>query len=80
VRLIGPSRTGLFLYDNHTFIVENFAAPGGDTVTISAVTGNRCKQLVDVVSGDRIPGRASGNEMVFDLALPPASYRVFSAE
>jgi len=80
VRLIGPSQTGLFLYDNHTLIVENFAAPGGGAVAISAVAGKQYKQLVDVVSGDRISGHASGNEMVFDLTLPPASYRVFSAE
>ena len=80
VRLIGPSQTGLFLYDNHTFIVESFAAPGGGASAISAVTGNRYKQLVDVVSGERISGHASGNERVFDLALPPASYRVFAAE
>jgi hypothetical protein len=80
VRLIGPSRTGLFLYDNHTFVVENFAASGGDTVTVSAVTGNRYKTLVDVVSGDRISGHGSGDDIVFDLTLPPASYRVFSAE
>ena len=80
VRLIGPSRTGLFVYDNHTFIVENFAAPGGDAVAISAVTGNRYKQLVDVVTGERISGHASGDAMAFDLTLPPATYRVFSAE
>jgi hypothetical protein len=80
VRLIGPSQTGLFLYDNHTLIVENFAAPGGGAVAISAVAGKQYKQLVDVVSGDRISGHASGNDMVFDLTLPPASYRVFSSE
>jgi hypothetical protein len=80
VRLIGPSRTGLFLYDNHTFIVENFAAPGEAAVAISTVVGKQYKQLVDLVTGDRISGHASGEEMTFDLTLPPASYRVFSAE
>ena len=80
VLLDGPSQTGLFLYDNHKFIVENFAAPGGSTVTAKAVADRKYTKLVDVVSGQQISGQASGDKMVFELTIPPASYRVFSAE
>ena len=80
VRLDGPSQMGLFLYDNQKFIVENFAPPGGGTVTIKAVAGGKYTKLVDVVSGEQIPGQASGDRMVFEVALRPASYRVFSTE
>ena len=80
VRLEGPSQMGLFLYDNQKFIVENFAPPGGGTVTIKAVAGGKYTKLVDIVSGEQIPGQASGDRMVFEIALRPASYRVFSTE
>ncbi len=80
VLLDGPSQTGLFLYDNHKFIVENFAAPGGSTVTAKAVVDSKYTKLVDVVSGQQISGQASGDKMVFELTIPPASYRVFSTE
>jgi hypothetical protein len=80
VLLDGPSQTGLFLYDNHKFIVENFAAPGGSTVTAKAVADRKYTKLVDVVSGQQISGQASGDKMVFELTIPPASYRVFSTE
>jgi hypothetical protein len=80
VRLDGPGQTGLFLYDNHKFIVENFAAPGGSTVTTKALVGGKYTKLVDVVSGEQILGQASGDKMVFEIALRPASYRVFSTE
>ena len=80
VLLDGPSQTGLFLYDNHKFIVENFAAPDGSTVTAKAVVDRKYTKLVDVVSGQQISGQASGDKMVFELTIPPASYRVFSTE
>jgi len=37
-------------------------------------------KLVDVVSGQQMAGKPRGEQMVFEIALPPASYRVFSAE
>jgi hypothetical protein len=80
VRLEGPGQTGLFLYDNRKFIVENFAPPGGSPITAKALVGGKYTKLVDVVSGERIPGQASGDKTVFEIALRPASYRVFSIE
>jgi hypothetical protein len=80
VRLEGPSQIGLFAYDNGKFIVENFAAPGGNTVAARAVVDKKFTKLVDVETGQTIDGQAKGDKMVFELTLPPATYRVLSAE
>ena len=80
VRLEGSSQIGLFAYDNGKFIVENFAAPGGNTVAARAVVDKKFTKLVDVVSGQTLAGQARGDKMVFELTLAPASYRVLSAE
>jgi hypothetical protein len=80
VRIEGPSQVGLFAYDNGKFIVENFAAPGGRSVNIGAMVDKKFPKLVDVVSGQQMAGKPRGEQMVFEIALPPASYRVFSAE
>jgi hypothetical protein len=80
VLLEGPSQVGLFVYDNGKFIVENFAAPGGKAVTVRAVVAGKAAALVDVVSGQRIAGQQRGGKMVFEVAVPPASYRVLGAE
>jgi len=74
------NQTGLFAYDNGRFIVENFAAPGGQAVAARAVVSTKAGALVDVVTGERIAGQARGDRMVFDLTVPAASYRVFSTE
>ena len=80
VVLEGPGQVGLFVYDNGKFIVENFAAPGGKSVAAQALVAGKAATLVDVVTGQRIPGRQRGDRTVFDLTLPPASYRVLGAE
>jgi len=80
VRIEGPSQVGLFEYDNGTFIVENFAAPGGAEAGIRALTDKKYTKLTDVVSGQQIGGQARGNKTVFELTVPAASYRVFAAE
>jgi hypothetical protein len=80
VRIEGPSQIGLFAYDNGKFIVENFVAPGGNSVNTSVIVDKKFPGLVDVVSGQRIAGQPRGEQMVFEIALPPASYRVFSTE
>jgi hypothetical protein len=80
VRLEGSSQIGLFAYDNGKFIVENFAAPGGNTVAARAVVDKKFTKLVDVVSGQTLAGQARGDKMVFEVTVAPASYRVLSAE
>jgi hypothetical protein len=80
VVLEGPAQVGLFVYDNGKFIVENFAPPGGKSVAARAVVAGKAATLVDVVTGQRIPGVPRGARMVFDVTVPPASYRVLGAE
>jgi hypothetical protein len=80
VRLEGPAQIGLFAYDNGKFIVENFAAPGGNAVAVRAVVDKKFTKLVDVVSGQTIAGAARGEKMVFEVTVGAASYRVLSAE
>jgi hypothetical protein len=80
VVLEGPAQVGLFVYDNGKFILENFAAPGGKSVTARALVQGKAAALVDVVTGERIAGQARGARMVFELTVPPASYRVLGAE
>ncbi|MDD4032075.1 MAG: hypothetical protein PHS48_02390 [Bacteroidales bacterium] len=46
VRIEGPSKVGLFVYDNNTFIVESFL---DEPVTIKVVTGENVNQLKNLV-------------------------------
>jgi hypothetical protein len=80
VRIEGPTRAGLFVYDNAKFIVENFAEPGGESMKTSAVLDKKYTKLVDLISGQAIAGQARGDKMVFELVMPAASYRVLGAE
>ncbi len=80
VLLEGPSQVGLFVYDNGKFIIENFAAPGGKSVSARAVVAGKAPTLVDAVSGERISGRPRGAKMVFEVPVPAASYRVLGSE
>jgi hypothetical protein len=80
VRLDGPSQIGLFAYDNGKFIVENFLAPGGKSLSARVAVDKKFTKLVDVVTGQQITGQAAGDRMIFDLTLEPGTYRVLSAE
>ena len=84
VRLEGPGKVSLFVYDNDTFIVESF---WDEPVDVKVVTDDRFTALTDMVTGQaviagsapqgpfgRIPGRR------FDITLSPHSYRVFQAK
>jgi hypothetical protein len=89
VRIEGPSKVSLFVYDNGTFIVENF----NDTaVDIRVVAKQNIGSLVDVQNGSRIeklpevPGAgfrrmsADGPTNSFALTLPPHTFRVFQGK
>lgn len=80
VRLEGPAQVGLFVYDNNTFIVESFKAPGEKPVAVKVVLDRKVTKLTDLVSGKVMPGKADKDGKVFDLSLGPASYRVFAAQ
>jgi hypothetical protein len=77
VRVESPAQVALFLYDNDSFIVESFQ-PQGSQVTI--VTDPRIAKLRDLRSGQLLAGQARGNRMIFDVPIPPHSYRVFAAD
>jgi len=80
VRLEGPTKVGLFVYDNHSFILDNFAAPGGKTASVRAVLDSKFTKLTDLVSGEIVSGESEKGKTVFSLNLAPATYRVFLAE
>ena len=87
-RLEAPGRISLFLYDNHTLIVESFLDSSTD---VSIVAGDRYTRMTDIVSGESISAgkissdipwaRSSGpSDVKFSFSLKPHSYRVFKME
>lgn len=74
VRLEGPASLGLFVYDNHTFIVESFLRYNSD---VKIVVSNQGVQLVDMISGANIEGRDREDGTEFQFKLSPTTYRVF---
>ena len=95
VRLDGPGRTSLFVYDNDTFIVESFLdEPVDVTVTVAKqVTGIRDLQSQEVLSprgaaggfgarrgGFGLAGAGRSAGTTFPLSIEPHSYRVFKTE
>lgn len=90
VRIEGPSKVGLFVYDNATFIVESF----NDTpVNIKIVTDEKVNKLTDITDGIMLSPaekeatdnrlrryRQVENTNEFNLTIMPHSYRAFSIE
>jgi hypothetical protein len=84
VRIDGPSKVALFVYDNNTFIAESFLP---EDAPIRIVLDDRFKSLRDEVTGEaltgkEIPGwrgRKSG-KTGYDATLKPHSFRVFRCE
>lgn len=81
----GPSKVGLFVYDNNTFIVESFR---NEPVTIQLVSYDDISEIKDVVSGvkiEKLPEDNSQNSRwrnpqktyKFRITLMPHSYKVF---
>ena len=84
VRLEGPGKVSLFVYDNDTFIVESFL---DEPVDVQVVTDERLTTLTDLLTGRTVTagpaprspwGRIASRR--FDVALPPHSYRVFQGK
>ena len=83
----GPSKVGLFMYDNRTFVVENF---NDETVEINVVGHpdevNELKSLLDdeTVSAAPAPpatgfwGRRFEPKASFRITLKPHSYKAYS--
>ena len=86
LRLEAPSKVSLFLYDNGTFIVENFR---DEAVTIRVRAKEGINTIVDLLNGaiiEKLPETntafnrrafADDKNNIFRITLLPHSYRVF---
>ncbi len=85
VQLEGPSKVSLFVYDNDTFIVENFH---DEPVDVTVAVGLKSKAIEDVNTGESLPtkerrspagwGRQPKQEaQVATFAIAPHSFRTF---
>ena len=86
LRLEAPSKVSLFLYDNGTFIVENFR---DEAVTIRVRAKEGINTIVDMLNGaiiEKLPETntafnrrafADDKNNIFRITLLPHSYRVF---
>ncbi len=84
LRLEGPSRISLFVYDNGTFIVQSF---NDDPVNIKIITGESVKSLTDLVNNESVNGiirtypgfgrRQPAPDKSFEITLKPHSFRAF---
>jgi hypothetical protein len=79
VRLHGPSKVSVFLYDNNTAVVHSF---NDEPVDIKLVT-KKGRKIKDIESGDNLKGTdipgiwgRPSTEKAFDLTVKPHSYAV----
>jgi hypothetical protein len=77
IRLEGPANLGLFVYDNHTFIVESFLRYNSD---VKIILNKKDMKLADLISGAKIAGRDREDGTEFQIKLLPTTYRVFRYE
>jgi hypothetical protein len=88
VRLEGPNKVSLFVYDNRTFIVESYLDHAA-TVTVAITDG--VAKIVNMESGESIAGEAAATRrgpggrqsasparMNFTITVQPHSYAAFS--
>ena len=89
LRIDAPAKVGLFLYDNNMFIVESFL---DEPVTIKINAKESINKITDLLSGEVINTMPKDNtpntfryrfklddkNNVFEVTLPPHSYRVFT--
>lgn len=83
IRLQGPAKVSVFLYDNNTAVVHSFR---DDPADIRLVT-KKGKNMHDVISGEVLDGKdipgfwgQPSAEKTFSLTLKPHSYRVIKVE
>lgn len=83
VRLHGPAKVSIFLYDNNTAVVHSFR---DDPASIRLVA-SKGKNIKDILSGETIKGKdiqgfwgRPSTEKTFEVTIKPHSYRVFSVE
>jgi len=81
VRVDGPGKVSLFLYDNKTFIVESFLP---ETANISIILGEGVGAVRDLLTGEELAGEAlmdwrqqPTGDVRIDTQVGPHKYRVF---
>lgn len=88
VRLDGPAEVCLFLYDNDTLIVESFR---DEPATVRLVASEGTRGLRDLEGGGVLDGATvpegqgffrspDAGRVVFEVELPPHSFRAFARE
>jgi len=88
VRMEGPNKVSLFVYNNHTFIVESYLDHPA-TMTVSITDG--IAKIVNMESGESIAGEATATRrgpggrqstsparMNFQITIQPHSYAAFN--
>ncbi|MGD9161308.1 MAG: hypothetical protein PVG39_23040 [Desulfobacteraceae bacterium] len=83
VRLYGPARVSVFMYDNNMAVVHSFR---DEPVNIKLVAKKE-RNMKDILSGETLNGKdipgfwgSPSTEKAFDLTVKPHSYRVFKVE
>lgn len=85
VAIEGPGEVSLFVYDNHSFVVESFL---DQEVSIRILLDKNSTEITNVATGEKTAGtlreaftfrnRKLGKDlMVFDVTLKPHSFKVF---
>jgi hypothetical protein len=81
VRVDGPAKVALFVYNNDTFIIESFLP---ETVEVRMIVDESIRALCDALSGETLSGQPildwrgqSTGEIGFEAAVHPHSFRVF---
>ncbi|MEJ2627202.1 MAG: hypothetical protein P8078_01390 [bacterium] len=72
-----PSQVGLFMYDNHTFIIHSFKE---HNTTVRIHMDKNFNKLIDILSNREIQGNKEEKENIYTINIYPHSYRVFKAE
>ena len=53
VRLEGPAKISLFVYDNHSFVVHSFL---DQEVSVKILLEEKCNEITDAATGEKISG------------------------
>jgi hypothetical protein len=87
VRIEGPAKVSLLVYDNGTFIVESFLP---ENVSIKIITDKKTVKLGNILTGEEITGKDSQDGRIwgrerdtvktFEISIKPHSYIVFQGK
>ena len=87
VYIEGPSKVGLFVYDNNTFVVENFNDEAveirvcGDPAKVAQLQSLLCNEVVKPVPADPVMARwarrGAPQKNSFRITLLPHSYKAY---